>query len=71
MTLVLSGVLMNMVIAKINASYKEVSRRGTLYYYKELFDLRYIYKLDTEYGFLSSVEHPFSLLLAPLLCCLK
>ena len=36
-TLVIAAVLMNIVIAKINASYKEVSSRGTLHYYKELF----------------------------------
>ena len=62
---------MNTVIAKINASYQDVSRKGTLYYYKDLFDLRYLYKLDPEYGYLVGGEHPFSLLLLPTLCCLK
>ena len=33
-TIILAGVLMNMVIAKINSSYKEVSRTGTLHYYR-------------------------------------
>lgn len=59
---------MNMVIAKINTSYKEVSRRGTLYYYKDIFDLRYLYKLDPKYGFLISVDQYFSFLLIPFIC---
>ena len=62
---------MNMVIAKINSSYKDVSVRGKLFYYKELFDLRYLYKLDPQYGFLMAMEHPFSLFILPSLCCLK
>ena len=37
---------MNMVIAKINANYKEVVRKGTLHYYKDLFDQCYLYSLD-------------------------
>ena len=49
---ILAAVLMNMVIAKMNSTYDEVQRKGTLQYYKELFDLRYIYKLDPEYGHL-------------------
>ena len=70
-SLVGAAVLMNMEIAKINSSYNQVSRRGKLFYYKELFDLRYLYKLDPEFGFLMSMEHPFSLSLLPSLCCLK
>ena len=38
---ILAAVLMNMVIAKMNSTYKEVIRKGTLEYYKELFNLRY------------------------------
>lgn len=49
---ILAAVLMNMVIAKINSSYKEVSRKGTLHYYKDLFDLRNLYKSDSKYGYL-------------------
>ena len=41
-----------MVIAKMNSTYQEVRRNGTLQYYKELFDLRYQFKLDSEYGYL-------------------
>lgn len=48
----LAAVLMNMVIAKMNSTYQEVRRNGTLQYYKELFDLRYQFKLDSEYGYL-------------------
>ena len=53
--IILGAVLVNMVIAKINHTYTEVVRRGTLFYYKELFDLRYLYKLDEKYGYLSSL----------------
>ena len=60
-----------MVIAKINSIYTDVVRKGTLFYYKELFDLRYIYRLDPRYGYLASLEHPFSLLLVPTLCIVK
>ena len=67
-SVILAAVLVNMVIAKINNIYSEVVRKGTLYYYKELFDLRYSYKLDGKYGFLSSVEFPFSFVLLPTLC---
>ena len=51
-TLVSGAILMNMVIAKINTNYKEVTRKGTLHYYKDLFDQRYLYSLDPQYGFL-------------------
>ena len=70
-TLILAAVLMNMVIAKINSSYKEVSRKGTLHYYKDLLDLRYLYKLDFNYGYLVALEHPFSILLLSSLCFLR
>ena len=68
---VLGIVIMNMVIARINSAYTEISRRGTLYYYKDLFDLRYNYKLDSKYGYLAALEHPFSVLLLPTLCCVR
>ena len=68
---ILAAVLTNMVIAKMNSTYQEVRRKGTLLYYKELFDLRYLYKLDNRYGYLVALEHPFSLLLLPTLCILK
>ena len=55
LSVILGGVLVNMVVAKINHIYSEVVRKGTLYYYKELFDLRYTYKLDSRYGYLASL----------------
>ena len=64
-------VLTNIAVGKMNSTYKEIRRQGTLQYYRELFDLRYLYKLDPEYGFLVAVEHPFSLFLSPSLCILK
>lgn len=39
---ILAAVLMNMVIGKMNSTYKEVIRKGSLEYYKELFNLRYL-----------------------------
>ena len=71
MAYLLGIVLLNMVVAKINTIYTEVVRRGTLFYYKDLFDLRYLYRLDSQYGFLASVEHPFSIFLLPTLCIVK
>ena len=62
---------MNMVIAKINTNYKEVTRKGTLYYYKDIFDQGYLYSLDPKYGFLVALEHPLSAFLAPTLCIVK
>ena len=70
-TVILAAVLVNMVIAKINTTYSEISRKGTLFYYKDLFDLRYQYRLHSRYGFLSALEHPLSVLLLPTLCVLK
>ena len=70
-SIILSAVLVNMVIAKINSNYTEVVRKGTLFYYKELLDLRYTYKLDLHYGYLVALEHPFSLVLLPSLCIVK
>lgn len=70
-SLIISAVSMNMVVAKINSSYKEVSRSGKLHYYKDLFDLRYLFKLDPKYGFLMALEHPFSTFLLPSLCYVK
>ena len=60
---ILAAILVNMVIAKINHTYAEVVRKGTLFYYKELFDLRYLYKRDPRYGYLASLEHPLSIVL--------
>lgn len=71
LAVILAAILMNMVIAKINSNYQEVSRRGTLHYYRELFELRYLYKLDPKYGYLVTLEHPFSLAILPTLCILK
>ena len=70
-TIILAAVLMNMVVAKMNSTYTEVSKQGTLYYYKDLFDLRYIYKLDPKYGYLGALEHPFVILLIPTLFIVK
>ena len=52
-SIILGAVLVNMVVAKINHIYSEVVRKGTLYYYKELFGLRY--KLDQRYVYLSAL----------------
>ena len=71
MAYILAGVLANMVIAKMNSTYVEVQKKGTLQYYKELFDLRHLYKLDPEYGYIVALEHPFSLFLFPTLCIVK
>ena len=68
---ILAALLTNMVVAKMNSTYLEVQRKGTLQYYKELFDLRYLYKLDPEYGYLVALEHPFSLFILPTLCIVK
>ena len=68
---ILAAILVNMVIAKINHTYAEVVRKGTLFYYKELFDLRYLYKRDPRYGYLASLEHPLSIVLLPTLCVVK
>lgn len=68
---ILAAVLTNMVIAKMNSTYLDVQRRGMLQYYKDLFDLRYLFKLDPEYGYLVSLEHPFSPILLPTLCIVK
>ena len=54
-SVILAAVLVNMVIAKINHIYSDVVRKGTLYYYKELFDLRYLYSLDNKYWYLVSL----------------
>ena len=70
-SIILAAVLMNMVIAKINSNYTEVVRKGNLFYYKELLDLRYTYKLDPRYGYLVALEHPFSVMLLPTLCVVK
>ena len=53
--MILAAVLVNMVIAKINNIYTEIVRKGTLFYYKELLDLCFVYKLDPRYGYLSSL----------------
>ena len=71
MAYILAGVLANMVIAKMNSTYVEVQKKGTLQYYKELFDLRHLYKLDPEYGYLVALEHPFSVFLLPTLCIVR
>ena len=70
-TIVLAAVLMNMVVAQMNSTYTKVSKQSTLHYYKDLFDLRYIYKLDPKYGYLAALEHPFVIFLLPSLCVVK
>ena len=70
-TLVSGAILMNMVIAKINSTYQEVTRKGTLHYYKDLFDQRYLFSLDSQYGYLVALEHPLSAFLVPTLCYVK
>ena len=44
--ILLGAVLVNMVVAQINSTYNHVSKRGVLYYYKDLLDLRYLYAPD-------------------------
>ena len=46
-SLISGTILMNMVIAKINTTYQEVTRKATLHYYKDLFDQRYLFSLDS------------------------
>ena len=46
LTVILSAVLMGMVLAKMNSNYTEVVRQGYLFYYQDLFNLRFLYKLD-------------------------
>ena len=70
-TYILGVVLLNMVVARINSIYSTILRKGLLFYYKELFDLRYLYQLDPHYGYLASLEHPFSIILLPTLCIVK
>ena len=36
-SIILAAVLVNMVVAKINANYTRIQRKGTLFYYKDLF----------------------------------
>ena len=62
---------MNMVIAKINGTFQEVVREGTLHYYRDLFDQRYLFTFDSKYGYLVALEHPLSAYLLPTLCYLK
>ena len=71
LSLISGAILMNMVIAKINTTYKEVTRKGTLHYYKDLFDQRYLFSLDSQYGYLVALEHPLSVVLFPTLCIVK
>ena len=37
-SIILGAVLVNMVVAKINANYTSIVKRGSLFYYKELFN---------------------------------
>ena len=67
--ILLAVVLVHIVVAKINANYTRIRRKGTLFYYKDLFELRYLYKLDPLYGYLIALEHPFNFFLLPTLCC--
>ena len=46
-SIILGAVLVNMVVAKINANYTHIRRKGALFYYKDLFELRHMYKLDS------------------------
>ena len=36
-SIILAAVLVNMVVAKINASYTSIVKKGALFYYKDLF----------------------------------
>ena len=70
-SIVLGVVVINMCIAKVTSIYQFVSTRGTLYYYKDLIDLRYLYKTDSKYGFLVALEHPFSLFFLPFIYIIR
>ena len=62
------------MIALINSVYKKVSSNATFLYYQGLFDLRYQYKFDQEYGYLVALPYPLSLLIIPTIpiaMCLK
>ena len=70
-TYILGVVFVNMIVARINSIYSTILRKGLFFYYRELFDLRYLYQLDPHYGYLASLEHPFSIILLPTLCIVR
>ena len=69
--ILLNVIVVGVVIAKINFSYKEIVRRGKLFYYKDLFEARYRYKPHPQFGFLAALQFPFGSALVPLLCVVR
>ena len=53
---------LSMLIAMMTNTFNEVVRTGELHYYKEIFDLRYLFQLDRKYSSLVSLEYPFSVI---------
>ena len=71
LSILLNVIVVGIVIAKINFSYKEIVRRGKLFYYKDLFEARYRYKPHPQFGFLAALQFPFGSALLPLLCVVR
>ena len=71
--IILMVLFFSMLIAMMTTTFNNVAMQGDLHYFKEIFDLRYSYKLDRKYGILASLEYPFSVLLVfylvPMLIC--
>ena len=67
LAILLNVIVLGIVVAKINFSYKDIVRRGKLFYYKDIFEARYRYLPHPQYGFLASLQFPFGV---PLLACL-
>ena len=47
--------LFSMLIAMMTNTFNTVAEQGDLHYFKEIFDLRYSYKVDRKYGILGSL----------------
>lgn len=54
---------LSMLIAQMTNTYNSIVRRGQLFYYKDIFDMRYYYNLDERYGALIALDFPFSVLM--------
>ena len=61
--IILMVLFFSMLIAMMTTTFNTVAEQGDLHYFKEIFDLRYSYKIDSKYGILGSLEYPFSVLL--------
>ncbi len=51
---------MSVLIAQMTNTYKNIVKRGVLFYEKEIFDLRYYYYLDDRFGALVVLDFPVS-----------